>query len=56
MNVLGLQIGRQPSGVIGPRPCWYAISPKGYLYLANTFLGLIWALTTEWENDKHLVG
>lgn len=50
MIVLGLNIGLQPSGVIGPKPCWYAISARGYLYLSDTFL------TTEWENDKHLVG
>jgi hypothetical protein len=54
-----MKIFKQKGGVISEKDCWVCIATyKGmpYLYIADTFLGLIKILLTEFAKDRHLVG
>lgn len=47
---------RSEVGEIAPIRCWVLLDYDGYMYTADTFLGLVFILLTEWRDDKHLAG
>jgi hypothetical protein len=53
--IKSMVIKKEQAGVISEGPCWVAIG-GGYLYIADTLLGLFWMVLTEWKNDRHLAG
>ena len=50
-----MKIFKEKAGVISKGPVWVVIN-KGYLYIHDTLIGVMWLMITEWEHDKHLVG
>lgn len=51
-----LRLFHERPGVISEGPCWGLLDEMGYLYLADTFVGLVWLVAREWRHDRHLVG
>lgn len=51
----GMKIFKEKPGVISEGPGWVCID-DGYLYTADTLLGLLWMLLTQWKDDRHMVG
>jgi len=49
-------IFREKAGVISEGPIWVFTDTKGWLYLHESFFGLLWQVLTEWRHDRHLVG
>lgn len=50
-----MKIFKAKAGVISPEPCWVCFH-SCYIYTADTFLGLLWAMITQWNDDSNLVG
>ncbi len=52
-----VSILKEKGGVISENPIWVACDRhEPYLYLADTYLQLLWLLFREWRHDKHLAG
>ena len=50
-----LKVWRERAGVISEVPVW-CVYLDGYLYIHESFCGLVKQLTFERNNDKHQVG
>lgn len=44
-----------PPGEISGEGCWVIVG-ESHLYIAGTWLGVVWLAVTEWCHDRHLVG
>ena len=42
-------------GEISKYGCWTYVN-GGYLYIASTFIGLVWTVISEWKHDRNLAG
>ena len=49
-----IKIFKEKAGVISRNPCWVAIEGGCYLYVADSFFGLLWLMLTEWRHDRHI--
>lgn len=51
------QLGIEKPGVIAPTSTWVFIDHiYGYMYLDESFFGLVKQCVKEWRDDRHLVG
>lgn len=48
-----MHIYKEKAGVISKTEVWVAIN-KGYMYIGNSLLQLLYIIVTEWKCDKHL--
>jgi hypothetical protein len=55
VTVCGVTIGYYGPGVVSPRLCWICCY-GAWMHTADTLLGLMWNVATEWKHDRHLCG
>lgn len=48
-----MKIFKEKAGVISENEIWVCIHGF-YLYTHKSFIGLIWTIITQWDNDKNL--
>lgn len=48
-----MKIFKEKAGIISETDIWVCIHGF-YLYTHSTFIGLIWTILTQWNNDKNL--
>jgi len=49
-----MKIFKEKAGVISETEIWVCIHGF-YLYTHSTFIGLIWTILTQWNDDKNLM-
>lgn len=49
-----MKLYKQKAGSISEHKLW-VIWDAPYLYEADTLLGVLWKLITEWKHDKHII-
>lgn len=50
-----MKIIHEKSGVIGETRVWVGLH-KEYIYVSSSFLGLLWNMIRNWNNERNLVG
>lgn len=48
-----MKIYREKAGIISPEPVWICFH-KEYMYVGDTFAGLIKDMVVYWNNDRRL--
>lgn len=43
-----------PAGEISKKGCWVFLDSDGWLYIHDSFWGLLKQVIGEWRNDKHI--
>ena len=56
LRIGGLLIYQESSGVLAETAVWVCLDSQGFMYMADSLVGLLRVLATEWRQDKHLVG
>lgn len=55
VQALGFAIICERPGVISEKRCWVCIH-EAWMYMADSFIGLLWVMITEWKHDRNLWG